>query len=301
LIEVDMPIDTRELMKQVGKIKMITNRLVDEHLSGAYHSVFRGQGIEFDEVRDYVPGDDVRAIDWNVTARMGHPFIKRFCEERELTIIFLVDISGSQDFGSGERTKAETAAEITCLLALSAIKNQDNIGLVLFGDEIVKYIPPRKGRTAAMRMVREVLAAEVTGQGTDIAAAFRFLNNVQKRRAIVFLISDFIARDYEQELRITARKHDLICCPVSDPHELELPNVGLVELQDAESGALRIVDTADPAVRQRFAAAAVAENDALLRTFRRNRIDHIPLSTDRPFVDDVRRLFRQRQLRARRG
>lgn len=296
-----MPIDTRELMKQVGKIKMITNRLVDEHLSGAYHSVFRGQGIEFDEVRDYVPGDDVRAIDWNVTARMGHPFIKRFCEERELTIIFLVDISGSQDFGSGERTKAETAAEITCLLALSAIKNQDNIGLVLFGDEIVKYIPPRKGRTAAMRMVREVLAAEVTGQGTDIAAAFRFLNNVQKRHAIVFLISDFIARDYEQELRITARKHDLICCPVSDPHELELPNVGLVELQDAESGALRIVDTADPAVRQRFAAAAVAENDALLRTFRRNRIDHIPLSTDRPFVDDVRRLFRQRQLRARRG
>ncbi len=296
-----MPIDTRELMKQVGKIRMITNRLVDEHLSGAYHSVFRGQGIEFDEVRAYVPGDDVRAIDWNVTARMGHPFIKRFCEERELTIIFLVDISGSQCFGSHDRTKAETAAEITCLLALSAIKNQDNIGLVLFSDHIEKYVPPRKGRTAAMRLVREVLAAEVTGRGTDIAAAFRFLNNVQKRRSIVFLISDFIARDYEQELRTTARKHDLICCPVTDPHELALPNVGLIELQDAESGALRVVDTADAKVRARFADAARAEQDALLRTFRRNRIDHIPLSTDRPFVDDVRRLFRQRQLRARRG
>ncbi len=296
-----MPIDTRELMKQVGKIRMITSRLVDEHLSGAYHSVFRGQGIEFDEVRAYVPGDDVRAIDWNVTARMGHPFIKRFCEERELTIVFLVDISGSQCFGSGDRTKAETAAEITCLLALSAVKNQDNIGLVLFSDHIEKYVPPRKGRTAAMRLVREVLAAEVTSRGTDIAGAFRFLNNVQKRRSIVFLISDFLARDYEQELRTTARKHDLICCPVTDPRELELPNVGLVEMQDAESGALHVVDTSSPAVRERFARAARDESDALLRTFRRNRIDHIPLSTARPFVDDVRRLFRQRQLRARRG
>ena len=196
-----MAIDTKELMKQVGKIKVITNRLVDEHLSGAYHSVFKGQGIEFDEVREYMPGDDVRTIDWNVTARMGHPYIKHFSEERELTIVFLVDISGSQCFGSESRTKAEVAAEIACLLALSAIKNQDKVGLILFSDHIEKSIPPRKGRTAAMRLVREVLAAEETHHGTDIAAALRFLNNVQKRRSIIFLVSDFMDTGYEKELR----------------------------------------------------------------------------------------------------
>ncbi|MBT7067932.1 MAG: DUF58 domain-containing protein, partial [Verrucomicrobia bacterium] len=238
-----MAIDTKELMKQVGKIRVITNRLVDDHLSGAYHSVFRGQGIEFDEVREYVPGDDIRAIDWNVTARMGHPFIKRFSEEREMTVMFLVDISGSQGFGSGERTKAELAAEITCLLALSAIKNQDNVGLVLFSDRIEKSIPPRKGRTAVMRLVREVLAAEETRRGTDISAALRFLSNVQKRRAVVFIISDFMDRDYDRELRVMSRRHDVICCPVTDPRELQLVNAGLIEVQDPETGELCLLDT----------------------------------------------------------
>ncbi len=296
-----MPIDTKELMKQVGKIKVITNRLVDQHLSGAYQSVFKGQGIEFDEVREYVPGDDVRSIDWNVTARMGHPYVKHFSEERELTVIFLVDISGSQCFGSTTRSKAETAAEITCLLALSAIKNQDNIGLILFSDRIEKCIPPRKGRTAAMRLVREVLAAEVTTHGTDIAGAFRFLNSVQKRKAVVFLISDFQDIDYEKELRVAARRHDVICCPITDPRELELPNVGLLELEDAETGELIIVDTQSASLRSEFATQARSEQEALLAMFRRNKVDHIPVSTVRPFVDDVRQLFRQRQIRARRG
>ncbi len=293
-----MAIDTKELMKQVGKIRVITNRLVDDHLSGAYHSVFRGQGIEFDEVREYVPGDDIRSIDWNVTARMGHPFIKRFSEEREMTVMFLVDISGSQGFGSGERTKAELAAEITCLLALSAIKNQDNVGLVLFSDRIEKSIPPRKGRTAVMRLVREVLAAEETRRGTDITAALRFLSNVQKRRAVVFIISDFMDSDYDRELRVIARKHDVICCPVTDPRELQLVNAGLIEVQDPETGELHLVDTSSRTLRDAFRIQGEQRFQALAQQFRRLKIDAIWASTDRPFIDDVRKLFKKRQSRA---
>ena len=296
-----MAIDTKELMRQVGRIRVVTKRLVDEHLSGAYHSVFKGQGIEFDQVREYVPGDDVRSIDWNVTARMGHPFIKRFAEERELTVMFLVDISGSQSFGSVARSKAEVAAELACLLALSAIQNQDKVGLILFSDRIEKSIPPRKGRTAAMRLVREVLAAEDTRHGTDIAAALRFLDNVQQRRAVVFLVSDFMDEGYEKRLRVTTRKHDVICCPVADPRELELPDVGLVELEDPETGELFLVDTGSAALRRRFREQGAARRLALRDTFRRQRMDTIELATDKPFVDDVRKLFRRRQVRAAHG
>jgi len=296
-----MAIDVKELMKQVGKIRVVTNRLVDEHLSGEYHSVFKGHGIEFDEVREYVPGDDIRSIDWNVTARMGHPFVKRFSEERELTVVFLVDVSGSQSFGSQTRPKSELAAEITCLLALSAIKNQDKVGLILFSDRIEKSIPPRKGRTAAMRLVREVLAAEETRRGTDIAAALRFLNQVQKRRAVVFLISDFMADDYERELRVTARRHDVVCCTISDPLEMELPNAGLVEVQNPETGELLLLDTSSRRLRESFAQTAQQEAEGLKRLFRRLKMDALDLSTGRPFIDDVHKLFRQRQIRAARG
>jgi uncharacterized protein (DUF58 family) len=296
-----MPLDTKTLMKQVGRIRIVTSRLVDEHLSGEYHSVFKGQGIEFDEVREYMPGDDVRSIDWNVTARMGHPFVKRFAEERELTLIFLVDISGSQCFGSGERSKAEVAAEMTCLMALSAIRNQDKVGLILFSDRIERCIPPRKGRTAAMRLVREVLASEETRHGTDIAAALRFLNRVQKRKAIVFLISDFMDDGYTKELRTTARRHDVICCPISDPRERELPNVGLLEIQDPETGALMMLDTGSSVIRESFSAAARSEVSAIRDQFRRFKIDSVFLDTSRPFIDDVHRLFRQRQIRIGRG
>jgi uncharacterized protein (DUF58 family) len=294
-----MPIDTRELMKQVGKIRILTSRLVDEHFSGEYHSVFKGQGIEFDEVREYVPGDDIRSIDWNVTARMGHPFVKRFSEERELTVIFLVDISGSQCFGSRTRTKAEVAAEVTCLLALSAIKNQDKIGLILFSDQIEKSIPPKKGRTAAMRLVREVIAAEETRRGTDIAGALRFLNNVQKRKAVVFLISDFMDEGFERELRTSSRHHDIICCPISDPAESTLPNVGTVELEDPETGNLYWLDTASAAARKTYEQAISSQKSSLRNILNRNAIDSIDLNTEHPFVDEVRRLFKTRQMRSR--
>ncbi len=295
-----MPIDTRELMKQVGKIRILTSRLVDEHFSGEYHSVFKGQGIEFDEVREYVPGDDVRSIDWNVTARMGHPFVKRFAEERELTVIFLVDISGSQCFGSRTRSKAEVAAEMTCLLALSAIRNQDKIGLILFSDRIEKNIPAKKGRTAVMRLVREVLAAEETRRGTDIAGALRYLNNVQKKKAVVFLISDFMDDGFERELRTSARHHDIICCPISDPAESQLPNVGAIELEDPETGDLYWLDTGSRAARREYESAISRQREDLRGLLQRNGIDSIALDTERPFVDEVRRLFRTRQMRSRR-
>ena len=292
-----MATDVKELMSRVGKIRILTNKLIDDQLSGDYHSTFKGQGVEFDEVRPYMVGDDVRTIDWNVTAKTGVPYIKRFSEERELTILFMVDVSGSQGYGSVRRSKMELAAEVTALLALTAIRNQDKIGLVLFSDRIVKFIPPRKGRDSVMRLVREVLAAEDDAAGgTDIAEALRFLGGVQKRRAVVFLVSDFLtdASKYERLLRAAARRHDFICAPVSDPAESELPDVGLVELEDPETGELTLVDTSSAKVRRAFAAKAAAEREDLRRFFVKTGIDTMPISTDRPYVDEVRRLFKRR-------
>ena len=300
-----MATDVKELMARVGKIRILTSKLIDDQLSGDYHSTFKGQGVEFDVVRPYLVGDDVRTIDWNVTAKTGIPYIKRFSEERELTILFMVDVSGSQGYGSVRRSKMELAAEVTALLALTAIRNQDKIGLILFSDEIVKYIPPRKGRDSVMRLVREVLAAEDGASGgTDIAAALRFLNGVQKRRAVVFLVSDFIksgaagtkvaGRPYESLLRATARHHDMVCVPVGDPAERSLPDVGLVELEDPETGELALVDTSSPKVRRQFAATADAEEEELRRFFLKTGIDTLPISTDRPYIDAVRGLFKRR-------
>ena len=304
-----MATDVKELMAKVGKIRILTNKLIDDQLSGDYHSTFKGQGVEFDEVRPYIPGDDVRTIDWNVTAKTGMPYIKRFSEERELTILFMVDVSGSQGYGSVRRSKMELAAEVTALLALTAIRNQDKIGLILFSDQIVKYIPPRKGRDSVMRLVREVLAAEDDAKGgTDIAAALKFLNGVQKRRAVVFLVSDFLVSralsrngeaesfplHYEKLLRATARHHDMVCVPVSDPAESVLPDVGLVELEDPETGELVLVDTSSATVRRRFAAQAEEENESLRRFFRKTGIDTLPIDTAKPYVDEVRALFKRR-------
>ena len=291
-----MATDVKELMAKVGKIRILTNRLIDDQLAGDYHSTFKGQGVEFDEVRPYVPGDDVRTIDWNVTARTGQPFIKRFSEERELTILFLVDVSGSQGYGSAGRSKMELAAEVTALLALTAIRNQDKIGLVLFSDRIVKYIPPRKGRDSVMRLVREVLAAEDTAEGgTDIVEALRFLNGVQKRRAVVFLVSDFMGCDgYEKMLRATAHHHDLVCVPVSDPAETVLPDVGLVELEDPETGELALVDTSSASVRRAFAAKAEEDAAELKRTLLKTGVDTLRIDTASPYIDEVRALFRRR-------
>ena len=320
--------DVKELMAKVGKIRILTNRLIDDQLAGDYHSTFKGQGVEFDEVRPYIAGDDVRTIDWNVTARTGVPYIKRYSEERELTILFLVDVSGSQSYGSRTRSKMELAAEVTALLALTAIRNQDKIGLVLFSDKIVKYIPPRKGRDSVMRLVREVLAAEDEAKGgTDIEGALKFLNGVQKRRAVVFLVSDFLASaapapgtrhqapgtsaegaqapstsaaplrestSFEQLLRATARHHDMICVPVSDPAESALPDVGLVELEDSETGELLLVDTSSAKVRKAFAAKAEADREELSKFFRKTGIDTLDIATDKPYIDGVRALFKRR-------
>lgn len=296
-----MPVDTKELMRQVARLRIITSRLVDSRLTGAYHSAFKGQGIEFDEVREYSYGDDVRSIDWNVTARMGHPYIKRFAEERELTLLFAIDVSGSHIFGSTKRNKAETAAELACLMALSAVKNQDNVGLMLFSDSIRTYIPPRKGRKAVLRIVREVLASEETREGTNIRQALDFIAHVQKRRAVVFLVSDFLDEGFENALQVAARRHDLICCPISDPHEESLPDVGLLELENAETGDLYLVDTSDPSFREAHRLKAQDHRKSLERLFRRNRIDTLSLATDTSVIDAVRHLFLQRQSRQRRG
>ena len=292
-----MATDVKELMAKVGRIRILTNRLIDDQLSGDYHSTFKGQGVEFDEVRPYIAGDDVRSIDWNVTARTGVPYIKRFSEERELTIMFMVDVSGSQGYGSVRRSKMELAAEVTALLALTAIRNQDKIGLILFSDHIVKYIPPRKGRDSVMRLVREVLAAEDDAKGgTDIAEALKFLNGVQKRRAVVFLVSDFLqsSGDFERILRATSRHHDMVCVPVGDPAEHELPDVGLVELEDPETGELILVDTSSAAVRRNFAAKATEDSEELRRFFIKNGIDTLSIDTSRPYIDEVRALFKRR-------
>ena len=299
-----MATDVKELMAKVGKIRILTNKLIDDQLSGDYHSTFKGQGVEFDEVRPYTPGDDVRTIDWNVTAKTGLPYIKRFSEERELTLLFLVDVSGSQGYGSVRRSKMELAAEVTALLALTAIRNQDKIGLILFSDQIVKYIPPRKGRDSVMRLVREVLAAEDDAKGgTNIAEALKVLNSVQKRRAVVVLVSDFLTpstrhqapgTDVEKLLRATSRHHDMVCVPVSDPAERELPDVGLVELEDPETGELVLVDTSSAAVRKRFSATAQEEIEELKRFFLKTGIDTLTIDTAKPYINEVRALFKRR-------
>lgn len=294
-----MDIDTTELTKEVGRIRILTRRLLDERLSGDYQSVFKGQGIVFDEARPYQPGDDVRTIDWNVTARTGTPYVKRFSEERELTVLFMVDVSGSQSFGTHGRSKASRAAELTALLAMAALRNQDKVGLVLFSDRIVKTLPPRKGRTAALRIVREVLAAEETREGTDLRAALRFVSATQRRKAVVFLISDFQDEGYMRDLTVFARRHDLIACRITDPAEAELPNVGLVELLDPETHATVLVDTASPTVRARYAAVAQTRREAETKMFARIGADVLDLSTAEPYIDAVRALFRRRALKRR--
>lgn len=292
-----MDINTEELIKEVKRIRILTRRLLDERLSGDYHSVFKGQGIEFDEARPYQPGDDVRAIDWNVTARTGEPFVKRFNEERELTVLFMVDVSGSQSFGTGGRSKAARAAELTALLAMTAMDNHDKVGLVLFSNRVIQYIPPRKGRTAVQRLVREVLAAEETFEGTDIRAALRFVSATQHRKAVVFLVSDFQDEGYEKELTAFARRHDVIACRVTDPAEVNLPDVGIVELFDPETQQTLLVDTASPEVRKHFAKMAEEQRTAESKRFVRAGIDLLDITTDQPYVDAVRELFRRRALR----
>ncbi|MDO4528752.1 MAG: DUF58 domain-containing protein [bacterium] len=294
-----MAIDTAALMKEVGRIRILTRRLMDDQLSGDYHSVFKGQGVEFDESRPYQPGDDVRKIDWNVTARTGIPHVKRFNEERELTILFVVDVSGSQSFGSEGHSKAMRAAEITALLAMTALQNQDKVGLILFSDRIVKMLPPRKGRTAVQRLVREVLATEETREGTDIKAAIRTISATQHRKAVIFFVSDFRDNDFEREFSMLARRHDVIACSITDPAEQTLPNVGLVELFDPETHETILVDTSSKAIRKAFAEAEVRRMETLQKRFIQMGADVLNISTKEPYIKAVRELFHKRALKRR--
>ena len=244
----------KEILKKVKQIQIRSSRLVNDVMAGEYVSVFKGRGMEFEEVREYQIGDDIRTIDWNVTARLGRPYIKIFAEERELTIMFLVDLSSSGKFGSVRQFKNEIATEICALLALSATRNNDKVGLILFTDKIEKFVPPKKGKTHVLRVIREVLYFKPEGKGTDISTALEYLIKVTKRKTVSFLVSDFITEGFEHTLRIANKRHDIIAVSVTDPRELEIPDIGFVELEDAETGETTLIDTTDKKVREKFSA-----------------------------------------------
>jgi len=285
----------RELLKKVRRIEIKTRHAVNDVFAGRYHSVFKGRGMEFDEVREYVPGDDIRAIDWNVTARSGVPHIKKFAEEREMTVMLMVDISGSNDFGSTPQLKRDLAAEIAAMLAFSATRNNDRIGLVLFSDQVEKHIPPRKGTAHVLRLIREVLDHQPQSTGTDARPALDFLNHTHPRKAVTFLISDFIFPiDCEKTLKITGRRHDLIAVAIADNHERAWPKAGLVEWQDPENGERILVDTSNTAVRRELLLAQEQQTEVLQGILRKAGIDIIELFTGEPYDKAFMKFFRQR-------
>lgn len=287
----------KELARKIRVIEITTKKIVNDILAGEYESVFKGRGMEFDEVREYTPGDDIRTIDWNVTARMGHPYVKRYVEERELTVIFLVDLSASGAFGSVDKLKNEIAAEFCSLLSFSAVKNNDKVGLILFTDEVEKYIPPKKGTTHVLRVIRELLSFRATASNTDITKALDFFGKVVTKRAVVFLVSDFQAEGYERSLRIVSKKHDLIAVPIVDPREIKLPNVGLIELEDAETGEIVLVDTSSPAVRKRYESMGRHKAKQLGELFASMGIDQIEVRTDKDYIPTLVNFFRVRERR----
>jgi uncharacterized protein (DUF58 family) len=284
------------------ELEIRTRRMVDESVAGAYHSVFKGRGMDFDEVREYTPGDEVRTIDWNVTARAGRPFVKKFTEERELTIFLVVDVSASGNFGSGEMAKRDLAAEVASVLAFSAIRNSDKVGLILYTDRIERYLPPKKGRRHVLRVVRDILFHEPQGVGTDTVKMLDVVNQVLHRRAVVFLISDFeasgdpgVARAaLRRAVRQTNRRHDLIAIHVEDPREKELPNVGIIALEDAETGEIIELNTARAAVRKRFQELAIERSRRLRNDLRAEGVDTVQLRTDAPYIPPLQRFFKSR-------
>ena len=289
----------REILKQVRRVEIATRGLVNEVFSGEYHSVFKGRGMNFAEVRAYQYGDDIRSIDWNVTARTGTPFVKVFDEERELTVMLVVDVSASGDFGSRSRMKGEVAVEICAVLAFSAITNNDKVGLIIFSDRIEKFVPPRKGRRHGLRVLRELLYFQPEGRGTDVAGALGYLARVVRRRAVVFVVSDFFDTGYQKALAVAGRRHDTVVIRMGDPRERELPAVGYIELEDAETGEQLTVNVSDPAFREAFDHDVTETRTTLEREFRKTGIDVIQLSTDRPYAARLMRFFRQRAKRLR--
>jgi uncharacterized protein (DUF58 family) len=288
---------TREQLKAVRKIQIRTSHLVTDLFAGQYHSVFKGRGMEFAEVRQYLPGDEVRTIDWNVTARTGVPHVKRYTEERELTVMLLVDASGSTRFGSVRQFKQELAAELAALFAFSAITNNDKVGLVIFTDRIELALPPRKGKRHVLRVIREILNHRAAGQGTDIPLALDHLNRVTRRRTVAFLLSDFMAAGMRRPLRVANRRHDLIAVVLEDPREMELPNVGLLSCEDPESGETVVVDTSDARTRETFRRARERARSERDRTLRSLDVDTVNVRTDVHYAKALLRFFRERERR----
>jgi len=283
-----------EILKKVRRVELKTRRLVNESMAGEYHSVFKGRGMAFAEVREYQAGDDVRIIDWNVTSRMGHPYVKIYDEERELTVMLLVDASSSGQFGTRQQLKHEIAVEISALLAFSAIKNNDRVGLTIFTDRVEKFIPPKKGRDHVLRVIRELLGFEPRGQGTDIAAALEYLNRVLRKKSVVFLLSDFMAREFDMPMRLTNKRHDLVAMSITDPREVEMPNVGLIELEDAETGQRALVDTGDAGFRRRYGEIALERRADLKRRLGAMDVDYVEIRTDEAYDKPLIRFFRRR-------
>ena len=287
----------RETLKKIRRIEIRTRRSVNDVFAGRYHSVFKGRGMEFQEVREYVPGDDIRSIDWNVTARTGSPHVKKFTEERELTVMLLVDISASNRFGSTAQLKRDLAAEVAAVLAFSAIANHDRVGLILFSDRVEKHVPPAKGATHVLRVVSEILNAKPASPKTDLEPALRFLNQVVRRRSVAFLISDFIAPSCEHLLRVTARRHDLVSLVIGDKRESALPAVGLVDFEDAETGRRIVVDTSFAPTRRALLARQTERRQTLLRQLSRARSDTIELNAGERYDRELVRFFRTREKR----
>ncbi len=288
---------TKELLKQVRQIEIKTRGIVNEVFSGEYQSVFKGRGMEFSEVREYQLGDDIRTIDWNVTARLGHPYVKIFEEERELTVILLVDMSGSMVFGSVDKTKQRIAAELTAILAFSAMKNNDKVGLILFTEKIEKFVPPRKGRSHVLRIIREVLSFEPEGNKTDIKGALEYFNQTIKKRSIVFLITDFFDSGYEKILKIAGKKHDLIGIVLRDPREKSLLKAGLIKFRDAETGEVRYVDTSNKIVQENFISRLKEFENKRRSLFISSRLDSVVVDTEISYIKPLVEFFKLREKR----
>src|SRR5256714_5965517 len=291
------PMDAAEVLRKIRALEIKTKGFVQETFAGDYHSVFKGRGMNFEDVREYQPGDEIRAIDWNVTARLGTAFVKQFTEERELTVVLVVDGSASENFGSVAQSKRELAAEVACVLAFSAIRNNDKVGLLLFSDRVELFIPPKKGRSHTLRIIREILFFEPAGHGTAPALALDYLNKVVTRRAVVFFISDFQTGDFSRELSVSGRRHDFIAVHVQDEREEMLPNVGIITLEDAETGEQIEINTADRTTRARFTALAETRRAELNQILRRNSIDAISLRTGEDYLPALRSVFKLREAR----
>jgi len=289
----------RELLKKVKKIELSTRHLVNDVFGGEYHSVFKGRGMEFAEVREYTPGDEIRTIDWNVSARTGVPYVKLFEEERELTVMVMVDASASGAFGTRGQMKRNLAAELSAVLAFSAVKNNDKVGLIIFTDRVEKFIPPRKGRAHVLRVIREVLDHEPQHQGTNIEAALEFMSRVQRKRAVVFMISDFLDKHYEKSIKQASRRHDMLSFHLQDPWELALPNLGLIQLHDVETGETSLVNTGKSSLREAYKEQSKKRHAELQAFFKSNGLDYLAVRTDKPYVDLLISFFRRRATRMR--